>query len=187
VHHLIVFASGRGSNAAAIIEYFKVVGGAQVGLVVTNKADAGVIEIAKAEGIPVLLTNRREMETEGFVEALKGYSPSLIVLAGFLLKIPAGVIAAFRGKIINIHPALLPDYGGKGMWGHHVHEAVLASGDAQSGISIHLVDEEYDHGATLLQARCAVMTGDSVDDLAGRVHRLEHFYYPRAIEFLLDG
>jgi phosphoribosylglycinamide formyltransferase-1 len=187
VHTLIIFASGKGSNAAAIIEYFKEAGGARVGLIVTNKADAGVIDIAAAEGIPVLKIDRKGMGEQAFIDEVSSYSPSLIVLAGFLLKIPPSFIEAFRGRIVNIHPALLPNYGGKGMWGHHVHEAVLASGDTQSGISIHLVDEEYDHGATLLQARCAVLKGDTADDLAARVHRLEHFYYPRTIDFLLRG
>ncbi len=182
---LIVFASGRGSNAQAIIDYFRARGGTEVALIVTNKADAGVLDIATREGIPSLVVKRSGLEEPQFLDTLRSYQPSLIVLAGFLLKIPAPLIDAFRGRIINIHPALLPAHGGKGMWGHHVHEAVLAAGDAQSGISIHLVDEEYDHGATLLQARCPVLSGDTPDSLAARIHRLEHFYYPRAIDFLL--
>jgi phosphoribosylglycinamide formyltransferase-1 len=185
MHSLIVFASGRGSNTAAIIDYFKEQGGAAVRLIVTNKEDAGVIDIASREQIPHLVVTRKGLAEAALIDTIKSYQPSLIVLAGFLLKIPPPFIDAFRGRIINIHPALLPSYGGKGMWGHHVHEAVIAGGDAQSGISIHLVDEEYDHGATILQARCPVLTDDNADTLAARVHRLEHFYFPRTIDFML--
>ena len=185
MHSLIIFASGRGSNAQAIIDYFREEGSARVALIVTNKADAGVLEIAVREKIPFLIIDRKRLGEQMILTELEQYDPSLIVLAGFLLKIPQTIIDRYRGRIINIHPALLPNYGGKGMWGHHVHEAVLAAGDRQSGISIHMVDEEYDHGDTLLQARCPVMPGDVVDTLAGRIHSLEHFYYPRAIDFLL--
>jgi phosphoribosylglycinamide formyltransferase-1 len=185
MHSLIIFASGRGTNAEAIIEYFREQGSARVALIVTNKADAGVTGVAAREGIPVLVADRRRLADAGLIAELQAYRPSLIVLAGFLLKIPPALIEAFRGRIVNIHPALLPNYGGKGMWGQHVHDAVLTAGDAQSGISIHLVDEEYDNGDTLLQARCQVVPGDTADTLAERIHRLEHFYYPRAIDFLL--
>lgn len=154
-------------------------------LIVTNKAEAGIVNIAEQYGIPHLLTNKQQLAEPAFAEQLQHYNPSLIVLAGFLLKVPDSVIEAFRGRIINIHPALLPKWGGKGMWGHHVHNAVLAAGERQSGITIHLVDEEYDHGDTLLQATCPVMAGDTADDLAARISRLEHFYYPRVIQFLL--
>ena len=185
MHSLIIFASGRGSNTTAIIDYFREQGGAEVALIVTNKADAGVIDIALRERIPFLLTDRKHIAEALMIDELNDYKPSLIILAGFLLKLPPSIIDAFRGRIVNIHPALLPAYGGKGMWGDYVHEAVLASGDTQSGITIHLVDEEYDHGATLLQARCPVHPGDDAHALAARIHKLEHFYYPRAIDFLL--
>ena len=187
MHRLIVFASGRGSNARAIIDYFKKNGGAEVALIVTNKADAGVIDIARAEDIPYIVAKGQQLKEHLFIEELFSYNPSLIVLAGFLLKIPEGIIETFRNRIVNIHPALLPKWGGKGMWGHHVHGAVLEAGELQSGITIHLVDEEYDRGATLLQATCPVLPGDDADTLAGRIHRLEHFYYPRAIRFLLES
>ena len=185
MHSLIIFASGRGSNAQAIIDYFREQGTARVALIVTNKADAGVLQIAVRDKIPSLIIDRKRLAEQMILTELEQYKPSLIVLAGFLLKIPPSIIDAYRGRIVNIHPALLPNYGGKGMWGHHVHEAVLASEDTQSGISIHLVDEEYDHGATLLQARCRVLAGDTADTLAARIHHLEHFYYPRSIDFLL--
>ena len=185
MHSLIIFASGRGTNAQAIIDYFREGGRARVSLIVTNKADAGVIDIAVRERIPFLIIDRKRLAEGMILTELEQYDPSLIVLAGFLLKVPPSIIDRYRGRMINIHPALMPAYGGKGMWGHHVHEAVLASGDTQSGISIHLVDEEYDHGATLLQARCSILPGDTPDTLAARIHSLEHFYYPRAIDFML--
>lgn len=187
MHRLIIFASGRGSNAQAIIDYFKKEGGAEVALIVSNKAGAGIIDIAQRKGIPYLLTNTKRLGEALIIEELRGFNPSLIVLAGFLLKIPASIIDAFRGRIVNIHPALLPRWGGQGMWGQHVHEAVLAAAEKHSGISIHLVDEEYDHGATLLQATCPVLPGDDAAALAARIQQLEHFYYPRAIQFLLES
>jgi phosphoribosylglycinamide formyltransferase-1 len=186
MHRLIIFASGRGSNAKAIIDHFKEEGGAEVVLIVTNKAEAGIVDIARAEGIPHLLTSNKQLSESSIIEGLKAYNPSLIVLAGFLLKIPVAIIEAFRERIINVHPALLPKWGGQGMWGHHVHRAVIGAGELQSGITIHLVDEEYDHGATLLQATCPVLSNDIADTLAARIQKLEHFYYPRAIQFLLQ-
>ncbi len=184
---LIIFASGRGSNADAIIEHFSASGRAAVALIVTTRADAGVLDIAQREQIPSMILQKGQLDTPGFIQSLLAEQPALIVLAGFLWKVPTGFIEAFRGKIVNIHPALLPAYGGKGMWGAHVHAAVLAAGDAQSGITIHYVDEEYDHGATLLQASCPVHPGDDADALARRVQQLEHFWYPRLIEFLIDN
>ncbi len=156
-------------------------------LIVTNKADAGVKDIARRENIPVLVTDRKQLSEPTVVDELRSYSPSLIILAGFLLKIPPTIIEAYRDRIINIHPALLPAYGGKGMWGHGVHNAVIAAGETHSGITIHLVDEEYDHGATLLQAHCPVLQDDNADSLADRIHKLEHFYFPRAIDFFLNA
>jgi phosphoribosylglycinamide formyltransferase-1 len=185
MHRLIIFASGQGSNAQAIVDYFKHQDGVRVALIVANKAEAGVVKIADREGIPCLLTGNRQMTEPAFIEELKRYQPSLLVLAGFLLKIPPTVIEAFPGRIINIHPALLPKWGGHGMWGRHVHNAVINAGELQSGITIHLVDEEYDHGTILLQATCPVLPGDMADTLAARIQKLEHFYYPRAIRFLL--
>jgi len=186
LNRLVVFASGRGTNAQAIIDYFRKAGGAEVSLIVTNKAGAGVLDIAAHEHVPAVVISKKQLETAEFIKSLQDQQPALIVLAGFLLKIPPALIEAFSGRIVNIHPALLPAYGGKGMWGHHVHEAVLAAQDPQSGITVHMVDEEYDHGATMLQARCPVERGDTADTLAARIHSLEHYYYPRAIDFLLS-
>lgn len=186
MHSLIVFASGRGSNAAAIIDYFKQNGKARVSLIVTNKKDAGVLEIAEKEHIPFLIIDRKTFGEALLIEQLKEHEPSLIVLAGFLWKIPETIVHAFPDRIINIHPALLPSYGGKGMYGHHVHEAVLAAGDSQSGITIHKVNEAYDEGGIIVQACCPVEKDDTPDTLAGRIHQLEHYFFPRTIEFLLS-
>jgi len=187
MHSLIIFASGQGTNARAIIDYFKIHGGASVRLIVTNKADAGIVDLALEKHIPYLITDKKRLSETLILEELEAYNPSLIILAGFLLKIPRSIIEAFPGKIINIHPALLPAYGGKGMWGHHVHDAVLAANEPHSGITIHRVDEVYDNGTTLLQASCPVMPGDTREQLAARIHKLEHYYYPRAIDFLLNA
>jgi len=182
---IILFASGRGSNALAIIQYFKNNPSVQVAAIVCNNPKAGVIQMAKAEKIPLLQTDRQSFHTPAFTEQLKNYHPDLIVLAGFLWKIPESVIQAFSGQIINLHPALLPKYGGKGMYGSHVHEAVKAAGEKESGITIHWVNEHYDQGKILLQARCPVSEHDTPDDIAARIHRLEHYYLPRTIDFLL--
>lgn len=187
MHSLIIFASGRGSNAAAIIEHFKRLGHASVSLIVTNKANAGVLDIARAEHIPFLVIDKQSFNETLIIDQLQSYKPSLIILAGFLWKIPDHIIQAFPGKIINIHPALLPAYGGKGMYGHHVHNAVLSARDAESGITIHYVNEVYDSGNIIVQARCPVHSHDTADSLAERIHQLEHFYFPRAIEFLLQN
>lgn len=184
MHSIIVFASGKGSNATAIHEYFTQNGKARIALIVTNKPDAGVLDLARREQIPFLIIDNKTLNEALLVEQLQEYQPSLIVLAGFLRKIPAAMTEAFKDKIINIHPALLPKYGGKGMYGQHVHHAVLEAGEAESGITIHYVNEVYDSGDIIVQARCRV-AGDTPEALAERIHRLEHFYFPRAIEFLL--
>lgn len=184
--NLIIFASGAGTNAAAIINWFKANGKARVSLIVCNKPQAGVLKIAERENIPTLLIDKQSIQNDEFVTTLRSYNPTLIVLAGFLWKIPATMTTTFPDKIINIHPALLPKYGGKGMYGHHVHEAVIAAGEQESGITIHYVNEAYDEGNTIVQAHCPVVAGDTPDSLAARIHQLEHYYFPRVIEFLLQ-
>lgn len=186
MHSLIIFASGKGSNAAAIIDHFKSNGKAKVSLIVSNKADAGVIQLAEKEHIPFIIVDKQTLGEALLVEQFMEYKPALLVLAGFLWKVPDSLIHTFPGRIVNIHPALLPSYGGKGMYGHHVHNAVLQAQDKESGITIHYVNEVYDSGNIILQARCVVKENDTPDSLAGRIHQLEHFYYPRAIEFLLE-
>ncbi len=186
MHSLIIFASGTGTNANAIIEHFKKNGKAKVSLIVSNKADAGVLDIARREDIPFLIIDKQTFQETLLLEQLKDQKPALIILAGFLWKIPDAIIHEFPGRIVNIHPALLPGYGGKGMYGRKVHNAVLAARDKESGITIHYVNEVYDEGNIILQARCGVEENDAADDLASRIHKLEHFYYPRVIEFLLE-
>ena len=187
MHSLIIFASGKGSNAKAILEYFKNEGKVKLCLIVTNNPTAGVLELAKNENIPTLIIDKNALSEDGFIQKLKEHQPTLIILAGFLWKIPSNIITAFPRKIINIHPALLPKYGGKNMYGSKVHQAVLASGDKVSGITIHEVDEVYDNGNVLLQATCEVLPSDNENTLAYKIHKLEHYYYPRTIEFLLHN
>ncbi len=185
MHSLIIFASGRGSNAQAIIDYFRGNGKAHVVLIVSNKADAGVLDIARKENIPYAVVDKQTVKEVALVEQMQSYNPSLIILAGYLWKVPDTILQAFPDKVINVHPALLPKYGGKGMYGQHVHEAVVANQEKESGITIHYVNEHYDEGNIIVQARCAISSGDTPDSLAQKIHKLEHFFFPRAIEFLL--
>ncbi|HRO41186.1 MAG TPA: phosphoribosylglycinamide formyltransferase [Flavipsychrobacter sp.] len=187
MHSLIIFASGKGSNAAAIIEYFQKTRVAQVSLIVSNRKDAGVIELAKKEQIPFVVIDKNSFQSNDFITELQSHNPALIVLAGFLWKIPDPIIEAFSGKIINIHPALLPEFGGKGMYGENVHKTVIAAGKKESGITIHYVDEVYDNGDIIVQARCKVYEHDAASQLADRIHTLEHYFFPRTIEFLLEN
>lgn len=186
MHPLILFASGRGSNVQAVIDYFEGTGKASVALIVCNNPEAGVLAIADMHQIPVLMIDRKSFKEPEFVAQLKQYEPSLLVLAGFLWKVPETVVQGFAGKIINIHPALLPKYGGKGMYGSHVHQAVVAAAEKESGITIHFVNEHYDEGATILQAHCSLIPEDSHETLALKIHQLEHYFFPRTIDFLLD-
>lgn len=181
---IAIFASGAGSNAQKIIEHFAD-GHAhiKVALVVCNKSGAGVINLAQQAGIPLMIVERtRFFSPKSYIPELQEAQIDFIVLAGFLWKIPDPLIKAWPQKIVNIHPALLPKYGGKGMYGHFVHEAVLAAGDAESGITIHYVDELYDHGRHLFQARCPVLPGDTPETLAKRVLTLEHQHFAEVVE-----
>jgi phosphoribosylglycinamide formyltransferase-1 len=185
--HIVIFASGRGSNAAAIIRYFKDHPTIKVSLIVTNKKDAGVIQIAKDNRIPFDIISATELkDEETMLDLLDIYEPDLIVLAGFLLLIPPFLVKAYPDKIINIHPALLPKYGGQGMYGKRVHEAVLANHDTQSGMTIHYVNEMYDEGENIYQATCAIEKTDTIDTIAAKVQALEHQHYPRIINELLS-
>jgi len=185
---IAIFASGAGSNAQNIINYFRNKPLMQVATIVCNKPGAGVVQIAEKEGIPLLLIGREEFfRGHAYVPQLRSLNVDFIVLAGFLWKVPQALIDAYRGRIVNIHPALLPKYGGKGMYGNYVHEAVLAAGETESGITIHFVDEHYDHGDVIFQARCGVLPGDTPELLARRIHELEYQHYPRVIESVLLG
>ena len=186
LYNIAIFASGGGSNAAQIIRYFKQSPLAAVRLVVCNKRGAGVLQIAEGEGIATLLIERDLFYNgHGYVPQLQQAGIHLVVLAGFLWKVPQSLIDAFPRRIINIHPALLPKYGGKGMYGHHVHQAVKAAGEVESGITIHYVDEHYDHGDVIFQTTCPVSPADDAAAIAANVLRLEHHHYPRVIEQLL--
>jgi phosphoribosylglycinamide formyltransferase-1 len=172
--------SGRGSNLAALLRTLGPEAPARVVLVVSNRADAGGVELARRHGIPVHLLNDIADAGE-WARALREARPDLIVLAGYLKKVPPAVVAEWEGRIINIHPALLPRHGGPGMYGRGVHEAVLAAGDTESGATVHLVTDHYDEGAILGQARVAVRPGDTPETLAERVLELEHRLLPAAV------
>lgn len=183
---IAIFASGAGSNASQIINYFKSSDSVNIALIVCNKPGAGVIDIAAKAGIPVLLIEKERFTAgDNYLPELKQHQVNFIVLAGFLWKIPPGLVQAYRQKIVNIHPALLPKYGGRGMYGNHVHEAVIAAGEKQSGISIHYVDEIYDHGAIIFQATCEITADDTPASLAQKIHVLEHANYPAVIAGLI--
>jgi phosphoribosylglycinamide formyltransferase 1 len=180
---IAIFASGAGSNAQKIIDHFRDSQSATIALIVCNKPGAGVLGIAEREHIPVLLIEKEVFfRGNGYADELKAADIDFIVLAGFLWKVPATLTAAYPNRIVNIHPALLPRYGGKGMYGMHVHEAIIAAGETESGITIHYVDNVYDNGAIIFQATCAIEPGDTPAMLAQKVHLLEHAHYPRVIE-----
>lgn len=184
---LAIFASGAGSNAAKIIEHFAGNKAVIINLIVSNKKEAGVLGIAAAAHIDTLLINRNSFyETEDCVNELKLREIDFIVLAGFLWKIPESLIEAYPNRIINIHPALLPNYGGKGMYGNFVHEAVIAAGEKESGITIHYVDAHYDEGDIIFQAKCSIEPTDTPSSLAAKIHALEHANFPVVIEQLLS-
>lgn len=183
---IAIFASGAGSNARQIIRHFAKHDKIEVALIVCNKPGAGVLAIAEENKVNTLLINREEFITgDGYVMELKNAGIDFIVLAGFLWKIPDALIQAYPNRIINIHPALLPKYGGKGMYGSRVHEAVIAAGEKESGITIHYVDGHYDNGDIIMQATCPIEPGDSPEMLAAKVHQLEHRHYPEVVEKLL--
>ena len=186
--HIAVFASGAGSNAQKIIEHFSNHPHVRVTLIVCNRRGAGVLDIAEKAGIPFLLIEKENFfRGNAYVPELERAMINWIVLAGFLWKLPVALLNAFPRHIINIHPALLPKYGGKGMYGNFVHQAVLEAQELQSGITIHYVDEHYDHGDVIFQARCSVEKTDTPETLALKVHRLEHQLYPAVIEKIVLG
>ncbi|MCK9613664.1 MAG: phosphoribosylglycinamide formyltransferase [Bacteroidales bacterium] len=186
--NVAIFASGNGSNAENIINYFSFKNNINVSLILTNNKDAFVIERAKKHDIPCFIFTSAELkQTTLVLDKLSEFNIDFIVLAGFLLLIPQNIIRAFPNKIINIHPALLPKYGGKGMYGDFVHEAVRQSGDTETGISIHFVSEKYDDGAVIFQARCLVTKEDTSETIAQKVHQLEYKYFPEIIEKVILG
>lgn len=184
--HIAIFASGAGSNAQKIIDHFRNHSSVKISLIVCNKPGAGVLQIATNENIPYLVIEKEQFfRGNAYIDELKSFHIDFIILAGFLWKIPSALIKAYPVKIVNIHPALLPAYGGKGMYGAKVHEAVIAAGEEESGITIHYVDEIYDHGKIIFQAKCDVTPTDTADSLAQKIHSLEHRHFPVVIEQLL--
>ncbi len=187
-YRLAIFASGAGSNADQIIKHFKNNPSVSVALVVCNKPGAGVLQIARNAGIETLLIERdRFLNGDGYVPFLQQHHITHIILAGFLWKVPVSILQHWPDAILNIHPALLPKYGGKGMYGANVHQAVIANGEKESGITIHCVDEVYDNGDIVLQVRCTVDETDTAGSLAAKIHQLEHAHYPAAIELFLKA
>ena len=192
---IALFASGSGSNAENIITYFGGTADVDVTLLLTNNPKAGVIDRVRPVGrsgsllhVPVMLFDRSTFyDTDRITRILLRQEIDLIVLAGFMWLMPAGLVRAFPNRIINIHPALLPKFGGKGMYGHHVHEAVVKAGETESGITIHYVNEYYDEGQVIFQARCPVQPADTPQDVARHVQALEHAHYPRIVADVLTG
>ncbi|HVI48902.1 MAG TPA: phosphoribosylglycinamide formyltransferase [Chitinophaga sp.] len=185
--NIAIFASGAGSNAQKIIDHFRNSDKGRVAVILCNKPGAGVLDIAQREGIPaVLIEKDKFLHSDTYIALLQQYQTNLVVLAGFLWKIPGNLVKAFPGRIINIHPALLPKFGGKGMYGHFVHEAVIAAGETESGITIHYVNEKYDDGETILQERCIITKDDTPETVAHKVQALEHQWFPVIVERLLS-
>ena len=184
---IAVFASGSGSNAERFFEHFKHSSLAKISLVCSNRSDAFVLERAQRHHIPTFtFTNKQLQENEQVLQKLQNESIDFIVLAGFLRLIPAYLIEAYPNRIVNIHPALLPKWGGKGMWGHHVHEAVVKAKELESGITIHFVNGHYDKGDIIYQTSCPLLPEDSPEEVAAKVLKLEHEYYPKVVEQLLQ-
>ncbi len=184
--NIAIFASGNGTNAENIIKYFSGNKDIKVKIVMANKTDAFVLERAHRLGIPTLYINREQWaDATHILTLLHEQQIDFIVLAGFLAHIPDALLHAYPNRIVNIHPSLLPKFGGKGMYGNKVHEAVVTAGETESGITIHYLNEHYDEGQIIAQYRCPVMPNDTPQDVATRVHALEYEYYPKVIEQLL--
>lgn len=185
---IIIFASGTGSNAEAIIRYFNNNSSINVEAVFSNNAHAEVLEKAQKMGVNRFVFNNNQLTNSSDVlKQLVQLSPSLVVLAGFLKKIPQNIIEAFPNKIINIHPALLPKYGGKGMYGQYIHRAVVQNQESESGISIHYVNKNYDEGGLIFQAKCSLSENETPESLSKKVRVLEHTHYPLIIEKILNN
>lgn len=182
---LVIFASGSGSNAENIILHFRNKGGATVEHVYTPNPSAGVIARCNRLGVPCTVFSRDEWKSGAVTQQLTSFSPDLIILAGFMWLVPGDLITAFPSRIVNIHPALLPKYGGKGMYGDHVHKAVSEAGEHETGITIHYVNERYDEGQIIFQEKTAITPNENPDTIAAKVHALEYRWYPEVIAQLL--
>lgn len=186
--NVAIFASGEGTNVENLIRHFAASKEVKTKIIVTNNPDAGVVKRAGSfkKNIQIVSKEALNNYTDQLIDFLNTEKTDLIILAGFLLKIPEKIVKAFPHRIINIHPALLPAHGGKGMYGKKVHEAVLKAGDKVSGITVHYVDDEYDHGEHILQAMCKVNDDDTTESLAQKIHELEYFYFPKAVEKAIE-
>lgn len=183
---IAIFASGSGTNAENVIRYFAAHASIYVALIVCNKPGAGVVEVAKRYGVSCEMIHLKEADAdEHLLQRLRQYRIDMVLLAGFLALVPTRIISAFPHRIINLHPALLPKFGGKGMYGKRVHQAVLEAGETETGITIHEVDEIYDHGAIVFQARVPITAIDTVDSIEEKVRELEYRHLPRVVEKLL--
>ncbi|MEJ2594692.1 MAG: phosphoribosylglycinamide formyltransferase [bacterium] len=185
--NIAIFASGNGTNAERIIRYFQHNRNVNVPLVLSNRPDAGVLERAQKLGVKTIVFDRHTLHhTEEIISILRSHKIDLVVLAGFLWLVPQNLLDAFKNKIVNIHPALLPKYGGKGMYGYHVHEAVIQAGEEISGITIHYVNEKYDEGQIIFQKSLGVNPDETPESLAKKIHELEYEYYPKVIEEIIQ-
>ena len=186
-HKIAILVSGAGTNAVNIIEYFEKNSVADVTLVVSNKTDALAVEKAQNKGVKTIVFNNESFKkNDKVLDYLRSESIDFIVLAGFLMKVPNDIIHAYPNKIVNLHPSLLPKFGGKGMYGNHVHKAVIEAQESESGISIHFVNEEYDKGAIIFQAKVSVEKKDSVEVLAQKIQQLERRFFPKVIEQVIS-
>jgi len=184
--NIVILASGSGSNAENIIKFFKDSTNIRVSYLLSNNREAFALKRAEMLSVDTKVFSRADFYDNGKVlDFLLGCQPDLIVLAGFLWLIPQDIVKAFPNRIVNIHPALLPKYGGKGMYGSNVHRAVLNNGEKESGITIHYVNENYDEGSSIFQATCSIEAGDNLDDLTSKIHSLEHAHFPKVIQKLL--
>lgn len=185
--NIIVFASGSGSNAENIIRFFDKTPNVKVSWLLSNNPEAYALKRAEMLNVSTMVFDRTAFrDSDQVLNFLTGCQPDLIVLAGFLWLVPEKIVKAFPNRIVNIHPALLPNYGGKGMYGDKVHQAVIANQEKESGITIHYVDEHYDEGNIIFQATCKITSEDTPDSLAEKIHALEHEHFPKVIESLLD-
>ena len=184
---ILIFASGSGTNAKNIIEYFGNRPTATVVAVFSNNSNAAVLDKAQKLNIPTVIFSKEELNLGKTLQIINNFQPDLIVLAGFLLKVPENLIEAFPNRIINIHPALLPKFGGKGMYGANVHKAVIEAQEKESGITIHFVNEEYDKGEIILQAKCEISSDETIETLSEKIHQLEYEFLPKAVDKVISG
>lgn len=185
--NIVIFASGSGTNAENIIHYFEKRGGAKVVAVFCNNPHAKVIEKSKKKQVPCVVFSKENLKNTDFIKKIIEYKPDLIVLAGFLLQFPESIVKTFTNKIINIHPALLPKYGGKGMYGLHVHRSIFENKELETGITIHYVTEQYDDGKIIFQKKVSIQECQNLEEIAVKVQQLEQIYLPEVIHQLLTN